>query len=142
MESLALIVAILMLIALLGGPIAIGITRVKTEKIFLTVVRRIFHGIFVALSLWVGIIFFFSNELPLTPRLIGLFALVMSYIATRREYFPDLRIIAPLLAKIGIKIGKDRSNKERGSSRHGPIMKWRGGGKSGGNDGHGPEGQH
>ena len=142
MESLALLVAIMMLIALLGGPIAIGITRVKTEKTLLTVVRRVFHGFFVALSLWLGIIFFFSNELPLTPRLVGLYALVMSYIATRREYFPDVRIIAPLLAKFGIKIGKDRSGNEPGSSRHGPVMKWRGSGKSGGNDGHGPEGQH
>ena len=142
MESLALLVAIMMLIALLGGPIAIGITRIKTENIFLTVVRRIFHGIFVAMSLWVGIIFFFSNELPLTPRLIGLFALVMSYFATRREYFPDVRIIAPLLAKFGIKLGKNRGNNEPDSSRHGPMMKWRRSGNSGGDDGHGPEGQH
>ena len=142
MESLALLVAILMLVALLGGPIAMGITRVKTENAFLTIIRRIFHGIFVALSLWVGIIFFFSSELPLTPRLIGLYALVMSYIATRREYFPDVRIIAPILTKFGIKIGKDRSSNQPNSSRHGPMMKWYRGGKSGGNDGHGPEGQH
>ena len=142
MESLALVVAILMLIALLGGPIAMGITRVKTESIFLTIIRRIFHGIFVALSLWVGIIFFFSSELPLTPRLIGLYALVMSYIATRREYFPSVRIITPLLTKFGIKKGGNRNSNQPNSSRHGPMMKWRRSGKSGGNDGHGPEGQH
>lgn len=103
LESLALAVAIFMHIALLGGPIAMGITMLKTENIFLTNIRKIFHGIFVALSLWVGIIFFFRSELPLTPRLIGLHALVMSYIATRREYFPDVRVIAPLLTKFDIK---------------------------------------
>ena len=142
MESLALLVAILLLLALLGGPIAIGITWIKTESTALRIVRRVFHGLFVTLSLWVGMVFFFNGELPVMPRLIGLYALTMGYVAARREYFPDVRIIAPLLAKFGIKIGKDRNNNRPGSSHFGPVVKWRRNGDSGGNDGHGPEGQH
>lgn len=144
MESLALLVASLMFIALLGGPIAIGMTMIKTESIHSTIIRRVLHGLFVTTSLWVGLMFLFSGQLPITPRLIGLYTLIMSYIATRREYFPDVRIIAPLLAKFGVKLWKKqkRSGNERGSSHFGPVLKWRRGGRSGGNDGHGPEGQH
>lgn len=144
MESLALLVASLMFIALLGGPIAIGMTMIKTESIHSTIIRRILHGLFVTTSLWVGLMFLFSGQLPITPRLIGLYTLIMSYIATRREYFPDARIIAPLLAKFGVKLWKKqkRSGNEQGSSHFGPVLKWRRGGRSGGNDGHGPEGQH
>ena len=143
MESLALLVASLMFIALLGGPIAIGMTMIKTESIHSTTIRRVLHGLFVTTSLWVGLMFLFSGQLPITPRLIGLYTLIMSYIATRREYFPDVRIIAPLLAKFGIKIGKKQkqSGNEPGSSHFGPVMKWRRNGRFGRNDGHGPEGQ-
>lgn len=144
MESLALLVASLMFIALLGGPIAIGMTMIKTESILSTIIRRVLHGLFVTTSLWVGLMFLFSGQLPITPRLIGLYTLIMSYIATRREYFPDVRIIAPLLAKFGVKLWKKqkRSGNEQGSSHFGPVLKWRRGGRSGRNDGHGPEGQH
>lgn len=141
MESLALLVEILLLIALLGGPIAIGITWIKTDSIPLTFIRRVFHGLFVTLSLWVGMVFFFNGELQVIPRLIGLYALTMGYVATRREYFPGVRIIAPLLAKFGIKIGKKGSGNEPANSHFGPVTKWRRSGHSGGNDGHGPEGQ-
>lgn len=142
MESLAILVATLFLIALMGGPIAIGITKIKTESNFLNFVRRVFHGLFVALSLWIGMMFFFSSDLSITPRLIGLYALIMGFVATSREYFPEVRIIAPLLERLGLKSGKNRNVNEQASSHHGPVMKWRRNGRSGGNDGHGPEGQH
>jgi hypothetical protein len=144
MESLARLVVILMLSAFLGGPIAIGLTRIKTKNVLLTIVRRLIHAFFIAISVLVGAGLLINREVSLLIHLIGLYAVSMSYIALRREYFPEVRIIAPILAKFGVKLWKKqkRSGNERGSSHFGPVVKWRRGGHSGGNDGHGPEGQH
>ena len=152
MESLALLVATLMAIALFSGPIAMALTKLNSSNFIITAIRRIFHGFFVAMSLWVGLMFFFDPGVPLVVNLIGLYGLVMGYIASRREYFPDVRIIAPLLARVGLKgfpqrlIKGDSTQGKSGSSesgsRHGPVIKWRRDGRSGGNDGHGPGGQH
>ena len=133
-----------MLSAFLGGPIAIGLTRIKTKNVLLTIVRRLIHAFFIAISVLVGAGLLINREVSLLIHLIGLYAVSMSYIALRREYFPDVRIIAPLLAKFGVKLWKKqkRSGNELGSSHFGPVVKWRRGGHSGGNDGHGPEGQH
>ncbi len=144
MEGLARLVVILMLSAFLGGPIAIGLTRIKTKNVLLTIVRRLIHAFFIAISVLVGAGFLINREVSLLIHLIGLYAVSMSYIALRREYFPEVRIIAPILAKFGVKLWKKqkRSGNELGSSHFGPVVKWRRGGHSGGNDGHGPEGQH
>jgi len=133
-----------MLSAFLGGPIAIGLTRIKTKNVLLTIVRRLIHAFFIAISVLVGAGLLINREVSLLIHLIGLYAVSMSYIALRREYFPEVRIIAPILAKFGVKLWKKqkRSGNERGSSHFGPVVKWRRGGHSGGNDGHGPEGQH
>jgi hypothetical protein len=146
MESLAILVAILFLIALLAGPIAIALSAVRGKSPFLNVIRKIFHGFFVAMSLWVGLMFFSNPELPFVVNLIGLFGLVTGYIALRREYFPDVKILTPLLAKFGFKAGTgkgldDASNGDS-NSRHGPMLKWPRSGGSTGKDGHGPGGQH
>ena len=144
MESLARLVVILMLSAFLGGPIAIGLTRIKTKNVLLTIVRRLIHAFFIAISVLVGAGLLINREVSLLIHLIGLYAVSMAYIALRREYFPDVRIIAPLLAKFGVKLWKKqkRSGSEQGISHFGPVVKWRRGGHSGGNDGHGPEGLH
>jgi hypothetical protein len=79
--------------------------------------------------------------MPLPVHLIGLYGVVMAYIAIRREYFPEVRIIGPLLSQFGLRRnGSQRSSDS--SEQHGPVMKWRRNGRTGGNDGHGPEGQH
>ena len=133
-----------MLSAFLGGPIAIGLTRIKTKNVLLTIVRRLIHAFFIAISVLVGAGLLINREVSLLIHLIGLYAVSMSYIALRREYFPEVRIIAPILAKFGVKLWKKqkRSGNEQGSSHFGPVVKWRRGGHSGGNDGHGPEGQY
>jgi len=105
MESLAILVTILLLIAFLAGPIAIALSAVKGKSPFLNVIRKILHGLFVAMSLWVGLMFFSNPDLPFVVNLIGLFGLVTGYIALRREYFPDVKILAPLFAKFGFKAG-------------------------------------
>ena len=148
MESLALLVSILLLVAFLSGPIAIGLTKIKTSSFVFTLIRRVFHGFFVAISLWIGMMFLINSDVSITVNLIGLYGLIMGYIAFRREYMPNVRIITPLLARFGFR--KSSNNKsinnvrgEDGStSRYGPILKWRRNGRSGGNDGHGPGGQH
>ena len=147
MESLAIVVAILLIIAFLAGPIAIALSAVQAKSLILNVIRKILHGFFVAMSLWVGLMFFSNPDLPIAVNLIGLFGLVTSYIALRREYFPDVKILAPLLAKIGFKAGTgkglDGDDPVVGSKSHyGPILKWPRKGGSTGKDGHGPGGQH
>ena len=131
MESLAIVVIILFLIALLAGPLSIGLSsqfvksRLETKAsiaiVMLNLLRKFVHLILVAFGNLIGVQFLFINGLPLFPRLVGLFSIVTCYIGLRREYFPEFFIMRDLFAKFGV------SQKN---------------GRSSGNDGHGPEGQH
>jgi hypothetical protein len=131
MESLALVVRILFLIAVLAGPLSIALssqfvksrleTRSSLAIVILNLLRKFVHLVLVAFGNLIGIMWLFIAELPLTPRLIGLFSVVTCYIGLRREYFPDFFFVRDLLAKFGV------SRKS---------------GRSSGNDGHGPEGQY
>ena len=142
MESLALLVAIIFLIDVLAGPIAIALTwgklvrfitsRSKNVALSLTVIRRILHGFLVIMGLCVGS---WLTYVAVTPaKLFGVFAFVTSYIALRREYFPDFHLIALILSTIGVR--------KIAPSDHGPSLKWKRNGRSSGKDGHGPGGQH
>ena len=131
MESLAYFVAILFLIALLAGPLSIALSsqfvksRLETKAslviVLLNLLRKFVHLILVAFGNLIGIMWLLIAEIPLIPRLIGLFSVVTSYIGLRREYFPERFFIRDLFAKFDV----SRKN-----------------GRSSGNDGHGPEGQH
>ena len=144
MEGLAYLVTILLMIVILGGPVAILLTKIRTEHIVLTIIRRFLHGFVITISLFINATVFWKPNHTFALYAISIFGISMAYIALRREYFPDVRIIAPVLAKFGVKLWKKqkRSGNEHGSSHFGPVVKWRHGGRSGGNDGHGPEGQH
>jgi hypothetical protein len=130
-ESLAYFVAILFLIALLAGPLSIALSsqfvksRLETKAslviVLLNLLRKFIHLILVAFGNLIGVMWLLIAEIPLIPRLIGLFSVVTSYIGLRREYFPELFFIRDLFAKFGV------------SRKYG---------RSSGNDGHGPEGQH
>jgi hypothetical protein len=89
--------------------------------VLLNLLRKFIHLILVAFGNLIGVMWLLIAEIPLIPRLIGLFSVVTSYIGLRREYFPELFFIRDLFAKFGL----SRKN-----------------GRSSGNDGHGPEGQH
>jgi len=115
MESLAIIVAALFIFAVISGPIAMLVSKIKTHSFIALFIKRIFHGMFIAMGVLVGAQWLFIPGLPIAPRLIGITSLCTTYIATRNEYFPHFKI----LSRLGIKTG--RSN---------------------GKDGHGPEGQH
>ncbi len=130
MESLAIVVVFLFLIALLAGPLSIALssrfihTRLnETSSIWisiLNVLRRIIHLLLVAFGTLIGMQFLIISGLPIFPRLVGLFSIITCYIGLRREYFPEFFFAKDLIAKLGF------SRKHGGSS---------------GNDGHGPEGQ-
>jgi hypothetical protein len=130
-ESLAIVIVILFLIALLAGPLSIGLSsqfvksRMESKAsiaiVILNLLRKFIHLILVAFGNLVGVQFLFINGLPLFPRIIGLFSIVTCYIGLRREYFPEFFFMRDLLAKFGV----SRKN-----------------GRSSGDDGHGPEGQH
>jgi hypothetical protein len=131
MESLAIVVTFLFLIAILAGPLSIALSsravksRLDSQAslglVILNLIRKAIHLFLVAFGNLVGVQFMFIAGLPLIPRTIGLFAVVTCYIGLRREYFPDFFFARDLLAKFGV----SRKN-----------------GRSSGNDGHGPEGQH
>ena len=131
MESLAIVVIVLFLIALLAGPLSIGLSsqfvksRLETKAslaiVILNLLRKFVHLILVAFGNLIGVQFLFINGLPLFPRLVGLFSIVTCYIGLRREYFPEFFFMRDLLAKFGV----NRKN-----------------GRSSGDDGNGPAGQH
>ena len=131
MESLAIVVRILFLIALLAGPLSIGLssqfvksrldTKASLVIVILNLLRKFVHLILVAFGNLIGVQFLLISGLPLIPRLVGLFSVVTCYIGLRREYFPEFFFMRDLFAKFGV----SRKN-----------------GRSSGDDGHGPEGQH
>jgi len=130
-ESLALVVVILFLIAIFAGPLSIGLssqfvksrldTKASLVIVILNLLRKFVHLIFVAFGNLIGVQFLLISGLPLIPRLVGLFSIVTCYIGLRREYFPEFFFMRDLFAKFGV----SRKN-----------------GRSSGDDGHGPEGQH
>ena len=131
MESLALVVAILIFIGLFSGPISILLTSKLVKgffsdsdhlgKIILNIIRQGVVLIIIVFGTFVGAQFLLTSNLPLIPRLIGLYSLITCYIGLRREFFPGFFILRNLLRKLGL------------------DTRW---GRSSGNDGHGPEGQH
>jgi hypothetical protein len=130
-ESLAIVVAILFLIALLAGPLSIALSsqfvksRLETKAslaiVILNLLRKFVHLILVAFGNLIGVQFLFIAGLPLFPRLVGVFSIVTCYIGLRREYFPEFFFMRDLFAKFGV----NRRN-----------------GRSSGDDGNGPAGQH
>lgn len=137
MESLAIVVLMLFLIAILAGPISIAlssnflksrlVSQASLGIVILNLIRKALHLVIVAFGNLVGVQFLLIAGLPLIPRLIGLFAIVTCYIGLRREYFPEFFFARDLLSKFGL------PNWRKNNPNNG---------RTSGNDGHGPEGQH
>ena len=142
MQSLAVLVLIIFLMSLLAGPVAIALTWSKLVTaissqsrglaLVLTIFRRLVHGLLISIGLYLGSWLTVIAETP--AKVFGLFSVVTSYIALRREYFPDFHLLANILNKLGLR--------KIGPSDHGPTFKWKKNGRSSGKDGHGPGGQH
>ena len=130
MESLALAASIILLVALLSGPLSIGLSTNRLRrslkakpsliKTLVNTLRIVVHIVFVALGVLIGG-FLLTSDLPLAPRIIGLASVVTSYIGLRREYFPEFLPFQEVMNRLGL-------HKKNG--------------RSSGQDGNGPAGQH
>ena len=130
MESLALAASIILLVALLSGPLSIGLSSNRLRgslkakpsliKTLVNILRIVVHIVFVALGVLIGG-FLLTSDLPLAPRIIGLVSIVTSYIGLRREYFPEFLPLQEVMNQLGL-------HKKNG--------------RSSGRDGNGPAGQH
>ena len=130
MESLALAASIILLVALLSGPLSIGLSTNRLRrslkakpsliKTLVNTLRIVVHIVFVALGVLIGG-FLLTSDLPLAPRIIGLASVVTSYIGLRREYFPEFLPLHEFMNQLGL-------HKKNG--------------RSSGRDGNGPAGQH
>lgn len=110
MESLAIVILILFSIALFAGPVAILLSsnkltqrlESKNEGAFrvINLLRKLTLVVLVILAFTTGFQFLTISGLPIVPRTTGLFAIVTSYIALRREFFPQTFIVGSLVRKI------------------------------------------
>ena len=142
MESLAYLVVIIFMVTIFSGPFAIALTAVRLVKfldskqsavwVVVNVIRKIVHLLAITIGIFLGMSLISMGVTG--PKLIGLYAIVLAYIALRREYFPDFHLLAILGNKLGIR--------KVGPGDHGPKIKWKRNGRSSGKDGHGPGGQH
>ena len=142
MESLAYLVVIIFSIALFSGPFAIALTSHRLVKFLnskegvlwaiVNVLRKIIHLLAITIGAFLGLSLM---AMAVTiSKIIGAYAIVLAYIALRREYFPDFHLLATIGNKLGIR--------KVGPGDHGPAIKWKRNGRSSGDDGHGPGGQH
>ena len=142
MESLAYLVVIIFMVTIFSGPFAIALTADRLVNFLDTkesavwaivnVIRKIVHLLAIIIGTFLGMSLISMGVTG--PKLIGIYAIVLAYIALRREYFPDFHLLAILGNKLGIR--------KVGPGDHGPKIKWKRNGRSSGKDGHGPGGQH
>ena len=142
MESLAYLVVIIFMVTIFSGPFAIALTADRLVKFLNTkesavwaivnVLRKIVHLLAITIGTFLGMSLISMGVTG--TKLIGIYAIVLAYIALRREYFPDFHLLAILGNKLGIR--------KVGPGDHGPKIKWKRNGRSSGKDGHGPGGQH
>ena len=142
MESLAYLVVIIFMVTIFSGPFAIALTADRLVKFLNTkesviwaivnVIRKIVHLLTITTGVLLGMSLISMGVTG--PKLIGAYAIVCAYIALRREYFPDFHLLATIGNKLGLR--------KVGPGDHGPKLKWKKNGRSSGDDGHGPSGQH
>jgi hypothetical protein len=130
------------MVTIFSGPFAIALTADRLVKFLNTkesavwaivnVLRKIVHLLAITIGTFLGMSLISMGVTG--PKLIGIYAIVLAYIALRREYFPDFHLLAIIGNKLGIR--------KVGPGDHGPQLKWKRNGRSSGNDGHGPGGQH
>jgi len=85
MESLALFVGILLLVLILSGPLAIGLTFIKTTKRSTNTLRRVFICQFSAIGIGLGVMLLLQG-IAIGTKLMALFAIAASAFALKREF--------------------------------------------------------
>ena len=101
MESLAFLVIIIFAIALSLPILAFLFTLIHPKNKTLNIIKRIIQSIFITISLVFGLQFAIVNPPNLFP--LGLYAIILSYISLRREYFPHIKLLRPILKKLKFK---------------------------------------
>ena len=143
MESLAYLVVIIFMVTLFSGPFAIALTSRRLVKFLnskesvpwaiVNVLRKIVHALTTIIGTFLGFSLMSMGGVTVA-KFFGAYAIVLAYIAVRREYFPDFHLLATIGNKLGLR--------KVGPGDHGPKLKWKKNGRSSGDDGHGPGGQH
>ena len=85
MESLALVVGIILLTMILSGPIAFGLTFVRSANPVLNIIRRILIVILSALGIGLGIILILEG-VAIVAKLLALAAIAAGAYAVKREF--------------------------------------------------------
>ena len=85
MESLALLVTIIFIVLILSGPLAIGLTFVKTTKRWANILKRIFICQFSAIGIGLGVMLLLQG-IPVGTKLLALSAIAVSAYALKREF--------------------------------------------------------
>ncbi|MFM2144545.1 MAG: hypothetical protein RI899_333 [Actinomycetota bacterium] len=85
MESLALVVGIILLTMILSGPIAIGLTFVRSTNPVFNIIRRVLIVILSALGIGLGIVLILEG-VALGAKLFAIFAIVTGAYAVKREF--------------------------------------------------------
>ncbi len=85
MESLALLVIIIFLVLILSGPLAIGLTFIKTTKRSTNTLRRVFICQFSAIGIGLGVMLLLQG-IAIGAKLMALFAIAASAYALKREF--------------------------------------------------------
>ena len=139
MESLAYLVVIIFMVTLFSGPFAISLTSRRLVKFLnskesvpwaiVNVLRKIVHALTTIIGTFLGFSLV-SMDGVTVAKFFGAYAIVLAYIAVRREYFPDFHLLATIGNKLGLR--------KVGPGDHGPKIKWKKNGRSSGDDGHGP----
>ena len=95
MESLAYLVVIILMTFILAGPLALLLTLLKPKNKALKITKRILQGIILALMFLASIEFILELNRPL-----GVYGLLMIYLALSREYFPNKKFLVTLLKNL------------------------------------------
>ncbi len=85
MESLAFVVGVILLTMVLSGPIAIGLTLIRSANSTLNIIRRIIIALLCALGMGLGIGLILEG-VAIGAKLFALFAIVASAYALKREF--------------------------------------------------------
>ncbi|MEI6552117.1 MAG: hypothetical protein WCN84_02750 [Actinomycetes bacterium] len=150
MESLAYLVVIIFMVTIFSGPFAIALTSHKLVNFLnskegiawaiVNALRKIIHLLAITIGTFLGLSLL---AMAVTvPKLIGIYAIVLAYIALRREYFSAFYITRYISSRIGFKSKVEPRIYSADGTEIIRAKKSSRFGRSSGRDGHGPEGQH
>jgi hypothetical protein len=100
MQDLANFVLTLLLCALLAGPTAILISKIRTKSLIALLLKRSIQGIFILLGTVIGVIWIFIEGIPFFIHILGALSLITTAIAVRNEYMPKARFRRKVIKKM------------------------------------------